>query len=104
LELFLMVAAMSLLGVAASVALFAAATHDERAPRPGAFEETVLLGTPRFFAAGARAPQPPPLVPIEVLLLQIQRHVQLEQAAAESFHHYPTAQALHMQTLSPLVH
>lgn len=99
-----MVAAMSLLGVAASVAIFAAATHDERAPQHAVVEETVLLGTPRFFASAAGAVRAVPSVPIEILLLQIERHVQLEQAAAESFHHYPTAQSLHMPTLSPLVH
>lgn len=103
-ELFLMVAAMSLLGVGASVAIFAAATHDQRTPRHETLEETVLLGAPRFFAADPPAVRPADAVPIEILLLQIERHVQLEQAAAESFHHYPTAQALHMPTSSPLVH
>jgi hypothetical protein len=43
-------------------------------------------------------------VPIEVLLLQLERHVRLEQAAAESFHWCPTPEALHMNTSSPLVH
>lgn len=100
-----MVAAMSLLGVGASVAIFAAATHDERAAQSVPLDEMVYLGAPRFFADRPTPASPPPVgVPIEVLLLQIQRHVQLEQAAAESFHHFPTAQALHVPTLSPLVH
>ncbi len=46
----------------------------------------------------------PGRVPIEALLLQIERHVQLEQAAAESFHFAPTVEALHSRTMSPLVH
>ena len=51
-----------------------------------------------------RGPQTRPVVPIEVLLLQIERHVRLEQAAAESFHDAPTVEALHAPTTSPLMH
>ena len=43
-------------------------------------------------------------VPVEVLLLQIERHVRLEQAAAESFHLRPTPESLHVHTTSPFVH
>jgi hypothetical protein len=42
-------------------------------------------------------------VPIEVLLLQIENHVRLEQAAAESFLAFPTHDHLHSKTPSPLV-
>ena len=42
-------------------------------------------------------------IPIEALLLQIDNHVRLEQAAAESFLEYPTAALLHSRTISPLV-
>ena len=45
-----------------------------------------------------------PNVPLEVLLLQIERHVRLEQAAAESFIHLPSPEALNLRTQSPLVH
>jgi hypothetical protein len=108
-EMFLMGLALSLIGVGVYTVLFAAATRDvremEQAPavRP---EARVLAETPRFFVhRGAAAATPRPVqVPIEVLLLQIERHVRLEQAAAESFHLYPTAESLHQQTLSPLVH
>jgi len=41
---------------------------------------------------------------IEVLLAQIERHVRLEQAAAESFLYDPTVESLHGRTASPLVH
>ena len=61
---------------------------------------------PRFFAASSRPAdrviRPP--VPLEVLLLRIDQHVRLEQAAAESFHQYPTVESLHRRTASPLVH
>jgi hypothetical protein len=103
-EMFLMVFALSLLGVAVSGALFAAATHGVDEPRAldaaGAARRAAVPA--RFFvetpAAGSR-----PLVPIDVLLLQIERHVRLEQAAAESFLHAPTTQSLHCQTSSPLM-
>ena len=45
----------------------------------------------------------PAQVPIEALLLQIENHVRLEQAAAESFLEYPTAALLHSRTMSPLI-
>jgi hypothetical protein len=58
----------------------------------------------RFFA------DPPPLpkaaysqVPIEALLLQIENHVRLEQAAAECFLASPNASLLHSPTISTLV-
>jgi hypothetical protein len=89
-DMFLMVAAMSLLGVAVSAALFA----DER-----------LATMPSSFFVDDRAPRSQTIsVPIEVLLLQIERHVRLEQAAAESFLDAPTVEALHTRTASPLVH
>jgi hypothetical protein len=43
-------------------------------------------------------------VPIEALLLQIDSHVRLEQAAAESFLETPNPSLLHSRTMSPLVH
>ena len=49
-------------------------------------------------------PAVPPLqVPIEVLLLQIENHVRMEQAAAESFLASPTHDLLHSKTTSPFV-
>ena len=100
-EMFLMVMAMSLLGVAVCALLFAAATRDAQAP-PVQPAERATREMTRFFAGQPR--MQPDRVPIEALLLQIERHVQLEQAAAESFHFSPTVEALHSRTMSPLVH
>jgi hypothetical protein len=66
----------------------------------------VKAATPaRFFSD--RAPVPPAVspvqVPIEVLLLQIENHVRLEQAAAESFLAFPSQALLHSKTSSPFV-
>ena len=109
-EMFLMAAVMSLLGVAVCAALFAAATRGEgvEEARPA---QQPALAPPRFFAseaaaapAGEPARAEPELVPVEALLLQIEQHIRLEQAAAESFVHTPTGQALQSRTASRLVH
>jgi len=59
----------------------------------------------RFFSDRAPVPAvvPSVQVPIEVLLLQIENHVRLEQAAAESFLAFPSQGLLHSKTTSPLV-
>jgi hypothetical protein len=107
-EMFLMLFAMSLLGTAVAAALFAAATREEvqRAEKRPAER-------PRFFVPAEAAPASTHLpgigapatgpVPLEALLLQIERHIRLEQAAAESFHDSPTGESLHSRTASPLV-
>jgi hypothetical protein len=100
-EMFLMVGAMSLLGVAVCAALFAAATRGLPNGAATAADQPARE-LPRFFADEPR--MQPGRVPIEALLLQIERHVQLEQAAAESFHYAPTVASLHSRTMSPLVH
>jgi hypothetical protein len=108
-EMFMMAAVMSLLGVAVCAVLFAAATRQEHveAARP---VEQPALAPQRFFAsaadaaaAGAPARAEQELVPIEALLLRIEQHIRLEQAAAESFLHTPTGQSLQSRTTSPLV-
>jgi len=112
--MFLMAVCLSMFGLAVTAMAFGAATRDERpleAAQPALKPAlSVPLSPSRFFtdlpiattlpvAAAAR-----PHVPIEVLLLQIDRHVRLEQAAAESFLDYPTVASLHSRTASPLVH
>lgn len=104
-EMFLMVATMSVLGVVVCALLFAAATRQEspRAVRRPA--DAVTAAAPRFFVDLEVDPAiVRTQVPVEALLLQIERHVRLEQAAAESFQFTPTPESLHMTTMSPLVH
>lgn len=108
-EMFLMVLCLSLLGVGVSAGLFAVATRDERRDSVPPLDARLQTHAeaPRFFMtteAAPRATRPRIGVPTEVLLLRIERHVRLEQAAAEAFHQYPTVESLHMRTMSPLVH
>jgi len=101
-EMFLMVVALSVLGVAVSALAFGAATRDVRAEEARAAERPTIPA-PQFFVdvpIDAIRTQ----IPIELLMLQIDRHVRLEQAAAESFLVKPTPESLHMTTTSPLVH
>jgi hypothetical protein len=58
-----------------------------------------------FFTDSVAKPpaMPSRQVPIEVLLLQIENHVRLEQAAVESFLAFPTHDQLHSKTPSPFV-
>ena len=101
-EMFLSVLGISLLGVAVAAMLFKAAVHDTRPPT--ALNDENLLNLPPRFFIDDRAPRTHPVVPMEVLRLQIERHVRLEQAAAEAFRDFPTAEALQTLTTSPLVH
>lgn len=69
-------------------------------------QEKLALTPPQFFAGEVTELPPPPArpqIPLEVLLSQIQRHVRLEQAAAETFINVPTPESLHSRTASPFV-
>ena len=100
-ELFLLTAALSLLGVVVSAVLFAAATNNQRTAPEVATVVKPAARKEQFFDDETPAR---PRVPVEALLLEIERHVRLEQAAAESFLHAPTAETLHSRTVSRLVH
>ena len=74
---------------------------------PPVLENPHHSGTPRFFETDIRPsvrPASASRVPIELLLLEIERHVEIERAVAESFHRAPTTRSLHVQAASPLMH
>lgn len=101
-----MIACISLFGLAVTCLAFGAAAGIEQVPeaRQAASEPVPAVAPARFFSDAAPGPVDlPPRVPIEALLLQIESHVRLEQAAAESFLESPTPALLRMRTLSPLV-
>jgi hypothetical protein len=105
-EMFLMVLSLSVVGVLVCGVLFAVATREERKAQAAALAPFGVPDEERFFMLrpARRAARMPSQVPAEaeVLLLQIERHVRLEHAAAESFLQFPSVEALHMRTLSPL--
>lgn len=104
-EMLLMGLCWSVLGVAVAAIAFKAATRPESSAPAGQPALPAVKATPaRFFSDRVVPPIPPqPLVPIEVLLQQIETHVRLEQAAAESFVEFPTHALLHSKTSSPFV-
>ena len=108
-EMLLMGVCLSVLGLAVTALAFGAATRDEKTAQPaiGAQDKLELAkaaAPARFFvdqpvvpmAAHAR-------MPIEALLAQIENHVRLEHAAAESFMQVPNPAMLHSRTNSPLM-
>ena len=107
-EMLLMGAVLALFGLAVSCMAFGAATRTEEepaaapAPQPELAKAAALPA--RFFVEPAVVPVlAASRVPLETLLLQIESHVRLEQAAAESFMAAPTSALLHSRTISPLV-
>ena len=103
-EMLLMGICVSVFGMAIACAAFGAAVRPEQRVLE-VQPETVKAPAPaRFFVDGITIPaHPQPRVPIEALLLQIESHVRLEQAAAESFLSAPTSALLHGKTISPFV-
>ena len=103
-EMFLMVLCISLFGLGVAAAAFGAATRRESStPEVQPAIPAMKVAPARFFAERVIPPAPQPPVPIEVLIQQIESHVRLEQAAAESFVEFPTHALLHSKTTSPLV-
>jgi hypothetical protein len=111
--MFLMVACMAMFGLAVTALAFGAATRDEPVPERPAEKRQPMAPSRFFVSPGAldgdfsRVGEPAlaaAQVPIEVLLLRLERHVRLEQAAAEAFLDSPTVESLHSRTASPLIH
>ena len=110
--MFLMVLCVSVFGMAVCGLAFGAATRGlpagDETPAMAAVDERLAAVPDRFFVHDA-APKPAsparlvPKVPVEVFLAQIERHIRLEQAAAESFLNRPTDESLHSRTTSRLV-
>ncbi len=92
--MFLTILSMSLLALAVCAAAFGLATAGVRQPAPPA-ERRPAAEPPRFFAHPAAPTRIDARVPIEVLLGDIERHIRLEQAAAEAFLAGPTLDGLH---------
>ena len=105
-DMLLMGACLALLGLAVTSLAFGAATRgvDNRPAAPQPQKELPARAPTRFFVdRPVVVPSLPQPIPLEALLLQIESHVRLEQAAAESFHESPTPALLHSKTASPLV-
>jgi hypothetical protein len=100
-EIFLMVLCLSLVGVLVNGVLFAAAGREARATSPTA--AVTAVAEERFFMMRPAAPAVRlPRAATDLMTLRIEHHVRVEQAAAECFRQFPSVEALHMRTLTPL--
>lgn len=99
-DIMLFIASLVVLGLALCVLAFAAVG---RAPGPtvGSWHAVVSEPISRFFVQRPE-PAPHPVDPLDAVLLQIERHVRLEQAAGESFLFSPTIESLQIKTTSSL--
>ena len=108
-EMLLMGVCLSMFGLAVACLAFGAATRtpeESNTPALGVEveKESVRAAPAHFFVAQPVLPiAARTRVPTEALLLQIENHVRLEQAAAECFLESPDASLLHSRTTSPLV-
>ncbi len=106
-DMFLMGLCVAVIGVVFVALAFGAAVRSEPWNTTAQPELPLVkaVAPARFFSDRAPVPTlaPPVQVPIEVLLLQIENHVRLEQAAAESFLAFPSQALLHSKTTSPFV-
>lgn len=108
-EMLLMGVCLSMFGLAVACLAFGAATrtadNSNAVASPVEREPVKAVPSPgRFFVERPALPiAARTRVPVEALLLQIESHVRLEQAAAERFLESPTASLLHSRTTSPLV-
>ncbi|HEY2017393.1 MAG TPA: hypothetical protein VGH38_28000 [Bryobacteraceae bacterium] len=100
-EMLLMGVVLAVFGLAVSCMAFGAATRDVPAE---AKPVKAAVADARFFAATPTIPVSAlNRIPIEALLLQIENHVRLEQAAAECYLQSPNPSLLHSRTVSTLV-
>ncbi len=109
-EMLLMGLCFSVFGVAIAAVAFGAATRS-RSSNATVQPQLPLVQaatSARFFSDRAVASPTVPAVPtsqvpIEVLLLQIENHVRMVQAAAEVFIAFPSQARLRSKTASPFV-
>jgi len=101
-EMFLVALFTCIFGLGVSVVAFSIATRgeEEEEPQPS---NGVFIPPAQFFLDDVPGSASPSHVPADLLMLQLERHVRLEQAAAEAFVRLPTAEILHAPTTSPLM-
>jgi hypothetical protein len=105
-EMLLMALCLSMFGLAVTAMAFGAATRSAKSDSPAQpeLQPAKAVAPARFFADHVVPPtRIGSSVPTEVLLAQIDNHVRLEQAAAQSFLESPSQAQLHTKTTSAFV-
>jgi len=101
--MFLTILFISTLSLAVTSLAFAISESDRKPSLDAQPDRKPTLDPPRFFAGDVAGPSDPSRLPLEVVLTQIERHVRLEQAAAETFLAVPSPETLHSRTPSAFV-
>jgi len=80
--------------------------RESRTPASPMLDAADVVGPPQFFqvSVGRSRADRSAGTQVPLLLQRLEQHIRLEQAAAESFHQYPTVASLHQHTSSPLLH
>lgn len=113
-EMLLMGLCVAVFGMAVACAAFGAATRPEQRPPAVKTQEKPVIAPAamQFFADNAALPaalamrarrNPQAEVSLAALLAQIENHIRLEQAAAESFVETPTPTLLQSKTTSTFI-
>ncbi len=106
-EMLLMGLCASVFGLAVAAVAFRAATRSGSSVSAAQPELPLVKAVAAARPVPDRVPVPSPVplrqIPIELLLLQIESHIRMEQAAAESFIEFPTHALLNSKTTSPFV-
>ena len=98
--MFLSLMCVSFLAMAVLAMIAYETSARDAAPPEVRPDATVKLGTPRFFGGDLIVPPTRAPLPVDAVIAQIERHVRLEQAAAESFLEIPDPGTLHTPTVS----
>lgn len=104
--MFLMLLGLALFVTALQGVILSYLWRESRTPAPPMVDAADVVGPPRFFqvSVGRSRVVRAGGTQVSLLLQRLEQHIRLEQAAAESFHQFPTVASLHKDTASPLLH
>ena len=102
--MFLVALFTSLFGLGIAIAAFGLASSDEGEEGPPEQPHRVSLQPGDLLPNDPPSLIPTSRLPSDLLMLQLERHIRLELAAAEGFLDSPTTEMLHAPTSSPLTH
>ncbi|MFG1691468.1 hypothetical protein ACGF5M_04875 [Gemmatimonadota bacterium] len=103
-EMFLVALFTSLFGLGIAIAGFGLATRDEEEEEPQEQPQRVSMPPGNLLPNDPPSVIPTSRLPSDLLMLQLERHIRLELAAAEAYLDSPTTEMLHARTSSPLAH
>lgn len=104
--MFLMLLGLAVVVTALQGVILSYLWRESRTPEAPMLDAADVVGPPQFFqvSVGRSRAVRSGGTQVPLLLQRLEQHIRLEQAAAESFHQYPTVASLHKHTASPLLH